>query len=521
MRKYLLPAILVLLVNGLFGQTLAQQAYAPKREFRGAWIATVANIDFPTTPTLTKEAFAKEWLANLDILKEAGFNAVLVQVRPAGDAFYKSKIAPWSKYLTGKAGEALTDGFDPMPFMVEEAHKRNMEFHAWLNPYRASMDTLTANLAGYHPYKQHPEWFIRYGGKLYFNPAIPDVRNYITEIVMEIVTEYNVDAIHFDDYFYPYPAGGELFQDAADFAKYGLGYRSLSDWRRSNVDALISQVSTMLKTMSPHVKFGISPFGVWRNADKDPLLGSATRAGVNTYDDLSADVRGWLEKGWIDYVAPQLYWNIGFPIADYAILLDWWRKNSFERNVYPGIAVYKIGNNPEPAWSKRDEVPNQIKLNRRTPGVQGSIFYNTSSLKKNPLGLLDSLKNFYFKTPALLPEMAYLGIPSSVAPKMTRPKYKKGTLSFTCSLPEAEENANYLVVYRFEDRLPGDYNNPENILEIIPLNGLKKVLVEDKEVKQGKSYTYTASAMNRQHTESMLSQWHAVLIKKNKAKRLK
>ncbi|MCB0520911.1 MAG: family 10 glycosylhydrolase [Lewinellaceae bacterium] len=521
MRKALFPVILSCFATIFFIQIPQAQEVFPKREFRGAWIATVANIDFPTTPSLDKSRFSEEWKANMDLLQGAGFNAVLAQVRPAGDAFYKSKIAPWSKYLTGKQGDAPNEGFDPLTFMVASAHQHNMEFHAWLNPYRASMDTITATLAGYHPYKHHPEWFIRYGGKLYFNPALPDVRNYITEIVMEIVMEYNVDAIHFDDYFYPYPSGGELFPDAADFAKYGLGYGSIDDWRRSNVDKLISQVSTMLKTMAPQVKFGVSPFGVWRNADKDPQLGSATKAGINTYDDLFADVRSWLEKGWIDYVAPQLYWNIGFPIADYEVLLNWWKNNAYDRNVYAGIAVYKVGTNPEPAWSKRDEVPRQVRLNRSTPGVEGSIFYNTSSLKKNPLGVLDSLRNHYFSVPALLPELAYMELPASAPPTMSRPKYKKGTLSFNVSLPATEENASYLVIYRFEDRLPGDYNNPENIFKILPLNGLKKITVEDKEVQQSKSYTYVASAMNRQHTESLLSKWHAVLIKKNRAKRLK
>lgn len=512
---------LLLLAIGLLPNQLDAQPIPPKREFRGAWVATVTNIDFPSLPGLSQDRFTEEWIRTLDFLEDAGFNAVLAQIRPSGDAFYNSKISPWSRYLTGKQGVAPGWDFDPLDFMIAEAHKRNMEFHAWLNPYRASMDTMTMTLSNMHPYKHHPEWFLSYGGKMYFNPALPEVRNYITEIVLEIVMEYDVDAIHFDDYFYPYPAGAELFPDSQDFEKYGYGFYSIDDWRRHNVDMLISQVSQMIKVSAPAVKFGISPFGVWRNASKDPQLGSATRAGINTYDDLYADVRGWLEKGWIDYVAPQLYWNIGFAIADYEVLLKWWQGNCFNRNLYAGHAAYKINNSPEPAWKNPGEIPGQIRMNRSTPGVQGSIFYNTNSLIKNPLHVIDSLKNTYYTAPALLPEMPYLNIPSAAAPELSKPKFKKGSASFTCSLKEKETTASYLVLYRFEDRLPGDYNNPNNIYRIIRLNGEKSVVIEDNSLEQGKTYTYAASAVNRQHTESLLSNWRAFTVGKRRLKRVK
>jgi uncharacterized lipoprotein YddW (UPF0748 family) len=505
-----------ILLPSVFSQNIP-----PKREFRGAWVATVANIDFPSKQTLSKEQFSEEWIKTLDFLQDAGFNAVLAQVRPAGDAFYHSKISPWSKYLSGKQGKPIDEEFDPMRFMIEEAHKRNLEFHAWLNPYRASMDTSTVNLSDMHPYKHHPEWFLSYGGKMYFNPALPDVRNYITEIVMEIVMEYEVDAIHFDDYFYPYPAAGEIFPDSKDFTTYGFGYFSIDDWRRHNIDLMISQVSQMIKLVSPHVKFGISPFGVWRNLSKDPQLGSATRAGINTYDDLFADVRGWLEKGWIDYVVPQIYWNIGFSVADYEVLVKWWEKNSFERNLYIGHAAYKVNNNPEEAWKKPGEIPRQIRLNRQSPNVKGSIFYNTNSLLKNPLGLTDSLRNRYYTAPALLPEMPYLNIPVATAPVLGKPKLEAGAVTFDCSVKENSPTAAYLIVYRFEDRLPGDYNNPNNILQIVPLNGATKVKIEDKDVTQGKIYTYSVSAANKAHTESVLSNWRAVEVGSRRLKKVK
>lgn len=504
-----------------FPFTTDAQPIPPKREFRGAWVATVTNIDFPSTPGLSKDRFSEEWIQMMDFLQETGFNAVLAQVRPAGDAFYRSKISPWSKYLTGKQGVAPVDGFDPLSFMIEEAHKRNLEFHAWLNPYRASMDTMTLTLSDMHPYKHHPEWFLNYGGKMYFNPALPDVRNYITEIVLELVMEYDVDGIHFDDYFYPYPAAGELFPDSQDFEKYGYGYSNIDDWRRHNVDMMISQVSQMIKIATPHIKFGISPFGVWRNASKDPQLGSATRAGINTYDDLYADVRSWLEKGWIDYVAPQLYWNIGFAVADYEVLVKWWEQNSFEKNLYIGHAAYKIDNNPEPAWKNPGEIPKQIRLNRSSPKVQGSIFYNANSLRKNPLHVVDSLKNTYYTAPALLPEMPYLQIPSPAPPDLGKPKFKDGAAVFKCSIKDKEPLASHLVVYRFQDRLPGDYNNPNNIFQIIRLNGEKSITIEDKSIEQGKIYTYSVSAVNRQHTESPLSNWRAFQVVKRRLKKVR
>ncbi len=499
-----------------------QASGLPKREFRGAWVATVANIDFPSAQGLSKERFMDEWTQTVDLLQSSGFNAVLAQVRPTGDAFYLSKISPWSKYLSGQQGKPLEESFDPLVFMVEEAHKRNLEFHAWLNPYRASMDTNTVTLSSMHPYKHHPEWFLRYGGKLYFNPALEDVRNYITEVVNEIVMEYDVDGIHFDDYYYPYPAAGELFPDAQDFAKYGFGFVSVEDWRRHNVDMMIAQVSSMIKVSNPSVKFGVSPFGVWRNASKDPKLGSATRAGINTYDDLYADVRGWLQKGWVDYVAPQLYWNIGFSVADYEVLLHWWEKNAFDRNVYVGHAAYKIGVNQEPAWSNGLEIPKQIRLNRQTAGINGSIFYNYTSLRKNPFGLVDSLQNNYYKVPALLPELPYMKLPQPPIPNVAKPKLvKKGGLKFICNLKDEEKTAKTLVVYRFEDRLPGDFNNPENILQIIRLNDARKIEVVDSTAVVGKVYTYAVSSMNAQHTESTLSNSRSVKVGKRRLKRAK
>lgn len=498
---------------------VAAQDIPPKRELRGVWFATVSNIDFPSSPVRSSEVLRSEWKEKLDKLAEAGFNAVFVQVRPAADAFYPSGLAPWSQYLTGKQGRAIEEDFDPMKMMIDEARERGMAFHAWLNPYRASMDTLLNQLSDEHPLKKHPEWMVKYGGRLYLNPALPEVRNYVTEVVLELLMKYQLDGIHFDDYFYPYPAG-ETFPDADGFVKYGYGYPTIDAWRRSNVDKLIAQVSGMVKAIAPEVQFGVSPFGVYRNKANDPLIGSDTRAAITTYDDLHADVLNWLQNGWVDYVAPQLYWNIGYPPADYKILLEWWQSHRGKFPIFAGMAAYKVGTNPEPAWASPKEMPKQIALNRSQPGVSGSIMYNAKSVLGNPLGLLDSLRNHYFRTPALAPAMPWKGLAEPPVPKISRTKWKNGALNLEVKL-DSRQNANMLVVYRFEDRLPGDYNNPENILRIIPVPEDGICQISDSNIEAGKYYTYAVSSLNRQNTESVLSNAQTVLLKGKKLKVIK
>ena len=493
----------------------------PKRELRGAWVTSVANIDFPSGKGFSPERLTEEWTGILDQFKTMGLNTVFAQVRPTGDAFYPSRISPWSKYLTGQQGEPVTGDFDPLKMMLKEAHDRNLEFHAWLNPYRASMDTLVETLHKNHPFHEHPDWFVKYGGKLYFNPAKPEVRDYITEVVLEIVMKYDVDGIHFDDYFYPYPALGETYPDAADFTTFGYGYTSIDTWRRDNVNKLISQVAAMVKAAAPHVKFGISPFGVWRNASHDPQFGSPTAAGVQSYDDLHADVRYWLEKGWIDYVAPQLYWHIGFAAADFERLLNWWQDNSFGKHVYAGLAMYKVGSDSDPAWKDPEQINRQILLSRAYPNVQGEMFFNTNALLANRLRVKDKLTEDLYRLPAIWPEMPYLELPVPAGPTLAKPKMKKGKLYLDCALKAGEENAHYLIVYRFDDRRPGDYNNPQNILKIVRVNGERNFRVEDEKAQEGKIYTYAVSAVNRQHTESVLSEWRAVEIGKRRVKKVK
>ncbi|MDE6468689.1 MAG: family 10 glycosylhydrolase, partial [Muribaculaceae bacterium] len=286
-------------------------AASPKREFRGAWLHTVFQAQYKRNTTEQN----KRYLATqLDSLKAAGVNAVIFQVRPQADAFYDSKIEPWSIYLTD-GGKAPVPFWDPLEFMVEEAHRRGMELHAWLNPYRVTSNRKQKTLlpAG-HIYRKHPERFVEYGGKLYFDPGLPENREFICKVVDDIVSRYDIDGIHFDDYFYPYPIKGVQFPDDKSFAKYGVGAQR-ADWRRRNVDLLIEEVNSRIKTLKPWVRFGVSPFGIYRNKKTDPR-GSDTN-GLENYDALYADVLLWQKNGWTDYLIPQLYWELEHKPASY------------------------------------------------------------------------------------------------------------------------------------------------------------------------------------------------------------
>lgn len=507
-------SILFFLLIGLnlSGQHLEK---APQREFRGVWIATVLNIDYPRSPTTNSIAQQEQWKNLLDNYQDLGFNAVIVQIRPAADALYPSKFAPWSKYLTGEQGHPPDSDYDPLDFMIKEAHKRSMEFHAWFNPYRATMNLDSLNLAQNHIIKQRPDWVLRYGSKYYLNPALPDVRNYLVDIVMEVVDNYDIDAVHFDDYFYPYQIQGEAFPDSLDYVFYGNNsFKSIEDWRRNNVDQLIEKLSMRIKESKGHVKFGISPFGVWRNQSNDPK-GSATRAGATSYDHLYADVLKWLRRGWIDYIAPQIYWNVGFEPADYSILLNWWSRQTFEPHLYVGHAAYKVNTNAEPAWWDPNEIPLQIMLNRRNHKSLGSIFFSSRSVIQNQLGLKDSLDHYYTK-PALLPEMEFLELRQHQAPKLKRIR-KRGSNVGVIWKPNKLEKTRppaYYAVYRFKDKGVNlsDLEEAGELVYVSPfLSEAKKFEFVDRTADKDTIYTYVVLAVNRQHTLSKASKYKRIL----------
>ena len=350
-----------------------------QKEFRGVWVASVANIDWPSKKGLSEEEQKREYLEILDNVQRWNMNAVVVQVKPTGDSFYPSKYGPWSEYLTGKQG--VNPGYDPLKFMVEEAHKRGIEFHAWFNPYRLSMNTDRSKLSSDSIVFRKPDWIVEYDKKLYLNPGVPGVDDYVVDSIMEVVKNYDIDAVHMDDYFYPYKVKNQEYPDNDTFRKYGGKFYSKEDWRRDNVNQLIEQLSKDIKKTKPNVKLGISPFGVWRNASTDPLKGSNTKAGVQNYDDLYADILLWVDNNWIDYVVPQIYWNQGFNLADYDTLVNWWSEavSGKKTELYIGQAAYKVKE-----WKNSSELLNQIDYNRSFPQVKGSIFFSYKSLLDNP-----------------------------------------------------------------------------------------------------------------------------------------
>jgi uncharacterized lipoprotein YddW (UPF0748 family) len=358
---------------------------------RGAWISTISE-DWPSSSARSSTDKQKqEFTKMLDDLQGMGINAVFVQVRASGDALYPSNLVPWSKYLTNTQGK--NPGYDPLKFMISETHKRGMEFHAWFNPFRANSTGTTSGLAANHVANQHPEWIVKNGSQLYINPGIPAARQHVIAAIMEVVDGYDIDGVHLDDYFYPYSG---TFDDDATFKTYNAnGISNKGDWRRDNINSFVRDLGKSIHASKSKVQFGISPFGVWRNKSQD-LTGSDTRAGVTAYDTTYADVRTWINKEWIDYVAPQIYWSIGFPAAGYDKLVAWWSNEVKNTDVklYIGHAPYKIGT-PEKGWQSAQELIKQLELNENYKQVKGDIYFSAQNLQKNPYGLIQLLQNYY------------------------------------------------------------------------------------------------------------------------------
>lgn len=396
---------LFFLTTSLPAQDSTESQTQQPSEFRGVWIATVNNIDWPLPGMYDVDSQKQEYIRQLDMHLQNGMNAVVVQVRPAADAFYPSPYEPWSEWLTGKQGKAPEPYYDPLQFMITEAHKRGMEFHAWMNPYRAEFNIGKSSIAKDHITRTKPNWFLTYGDKRYFDPSNTEAQDFVVNVVRDMVKHYDVDAIHMDDYFYPYRIAGKEFPDDAAYRKSNSSL-SKDDWRRENVNTIIKKINVAIKEEKPWVKFGISPFSVWRNKDKDPE-GSDTRAGQTNYDDLYADILLWLKSGWIDYVAPQLYLEIGHAAIPYEKIIDWWSKHSYGKHIYIGHGIYRAGERSQ-AWKNPEELPNQIKILRTYPNIQGSVYFSSKSFNRNPNGWNDSLRNNYYRERATIPKMDWL-----------------------------------------------------------------------------------------------------------------
>ena len=368
--------------------------------FRGSWIATVANIDWPSEQAVgNTEMQQSEMISLLDSLESIGINAIIFQVRPTSDALYYSELEPVSHWLTGEQGSwGEQTPWDPLAWTIEKAHERHMEVHVWLNPYRVNLaKTDISQLAKDHVMRQHPEWFWEYNKQWYFDPGLDITREWICTVVGDIVDRYDVEAIHMDDYFYPYPSGKLQLPDTKTFEKYPRGFTDICDWRRNNVNMAIEEISRTIHECKPEVEFGISPFGVWRNIARDST-GSKTQAGITNYDDLYADIRLWIKNGWIDYVLPQLYWEIGKKVADYELLAHWWANEvkGTKCKLYIGMAPYRLeGAKSTTAWGTGNEIGRQMKLNRTIEQISGECFYSTKPLLRNPRNVCDTIKTIY------------------------------------------------------------------------------------------------------------------------------
>ena len=380
----------------------------PTREFRGAWVATVANIDWPSQKNLSTQEQKAEMLAILNRAAQLKLNAIIFQVRPACDALYASRIEPWSEYLTGTMGKAPEPFYDPLAFAIQEAHKRGLELHAWLNPYRARLLTAKSPAAAAHVTCAHPHWVHRYADCLWLDPGEAEVQEYSLSVVNDIVSRYDVDGIHFDDYFYPYKyrdgSGNYVdFPDDASWRRFGAGGKlSREDWRRENVNVFIQRVYKNVKAAKPWVKFGISPAGIWRPRNPPQIV------GLDAYNSLYADSRKWLASGWVDYFAPQLYWPIEPPDQSFPVLLRWWaEQNPKGRILCPGLRSTKVNNSAEspPRWQPQ-EIANQIHLARTQRGVNGHIHWNMTSLRQNDA--LGQVVGKLYGQPALVPPAPWL-----------------------------------------------------------------------------------------------------------------
>lgn len=470
----------------------AAVAENPKREFRGAWMHTVYQDQYHKQNTQQNQAYLRD---QLDKLKAAGVNAVVFQVRPQADAFYPSELEPWSRFLTDN-GAAPVPAWDPLQFMINEAHARGMELHAWLNPYRvttSAKQTLPKN----HVYHQHPEWFVRYDGKLYFDPALPQSREFITKVVMDIVNRYDVDGIHFDDYFYPYPVKGQEFPDSASYAKYGKG-ADRGDWRRHNVDLLIEGLHNEIAATKPWVIFGISPFGIWRNKASDPR-GSETN-GLQNYDALYADVLLWAREGWIDYLLPQLYWDLQNKAASYLTLVDWWNRNAEGRHMYVGQDIGVTMKKPDIAPStEATQLRHKIELTRSAENIGGNCWWPGYSITRNDGGVADSLARDLQSTIALVPEYPWI---STTKPSAPETALKDGKLIWNASAAagRADDVVKY-AVYRFAPGAKIDTSDPSAI----------QAVVWGTEYPATTPGTYVVTALTRVNQESEPSE--AVKIK--------
>lgn len=479
---------------------ICAQTGEPKREFRGAWVHTVGNQQYRE---MTADQMKRHFTDLLDEFEKAKINAVIFQVRPQADAFYVSSIEPWSRFITGTQGAAPHPAWDPLQFMTDECHKRGMELHAWFNPYRVTSNN-TETLCGEHLYYKKPYLFVKYGKQIYFDPGEPEAREHTLKVIADVVERYDIDAVHFDDYFYPYKIKEKDitvdFPDGRSFAKYGKkdGFAEKNDWRRNNVNILIEALSKTIKEIKPWVKFGISPFGVWRNVSSDPS-GSNTTAGCENYDDLYADIKLWVEKGWIDYNVPQLYFDIGHPAADYETLIDWWSKNNYGENLYIGQDISKTVK----VKSRKNEneflnqLPQKMQMVRSNKNIHGNVWWSGYALQRNPNGFTDSLKNYQTKI-ALMPKYKRIDTIAPEAVQNARAEQTAEGLFLKWDAPATDDQMQKTVYYcvYLQPEPNAKYASPEQFEYPVAITQKTEFKITDNHIY------YAVTALDKLQNES-------------------
>lgn len=486
MKKILISVIFVFVaVVMVFGQQ--------KREFRGAWIQCV-NGQFLGMPT---EAMKKTLAYQLDELQKDGANAIIFQVRPECDALYESPYEPWSRFLTGTQGKAPQPYWDPLAWMVEQCHNRGMELHAWINPYRAKTKTTTV-LASNHIAVTAPQRVFAYDGQFIVNPGMAENRDYICKVIGDIVRRYDIDGLHMDDYFYPYPAAGEKIPDEQLFRQHSNGISNIGDWRRYNVNLFVKQLHDTIASIKPWVKFGISPFGIYRNKAND-VNGSDTK-GLQNYDDLYADVLLWVNNGWVDYCVPQLYWQIGHPTADYETLIKWWNKHSGNRPLYIGEDVERTAKYPDLNDKNRNQMPAKYALHKQMHNVNGTVLWYAKAVVDNVGNYGTMLRNVYWKYPALQPRMPFIDGKAPKKVKKLKPVWTKDGYVLFWTEPKGKnwkDKAVKYVVYRFARNEKVVIDDATKIVAITT-DTYYKLPYDDGKTQ----YTYVVTALDRMQNES-------------------
>lgn len=468
-------------------------AATPKREFRGAWIQCV-NGQFQG---LSTRAMQQNLTHQLDELQKDGVNAIIFQVRAECDALYDSPYEPWSRFLTGTQGKAPNPRWDPLAWMTEQCHKRGMEIHAWLNPYRAKTKG-TKDLAPTHIAIKHPERVFTYDGLFILNPGIPANRDYICDIVSDIVSRYDIDGIHIDDYFYPYPTAGCTIPDERQFRQYSNGIRDIADWRRDNVNVFMKQLSERIHSVKPWVKFGVSPFGIYRNR-RSASIGSDTN-GTQNYDDLYADVLLWVNNGWVDYCVPQIYWQIGHKAADYATLIRWWNRYAAARPLYIGEDVERTVKHPDPSNPAANQMAAKRTLHNQMRNVSGTVLWYSKAVVDDIGKYGTMLRTHYWKYPALQPRMPFIDDKAPGKPKALKPVWTPDGLYLFWTAPKGRkwnDEARKYVVYRFAPHEKPDTSDPSHIVTITDRTFIYLPYTDGTT-----RYTYLVTALDRMSNES-------------------